>query len=217
MLYSIYNITHIVGFSEGIEMGVYERARKETKDRIIREFWELYKVKPLSRITVQQVADASGVHRSTVYFHFKDIYQILESIENMLLEKIQSIDIASTNTQVGLQSAGKLLFDEYRKNRTYLRLLVKEQRDYNFSVRYRQEMTRLMVDIARESPSEHNEFAQKLVNLTASVIIEAFLQCADDDAYSFEDATKIMQGYMQIGYYRTLSESFRVSGMRNHK
>ena len=198
-------------------MGVYEKARKETRDRIIREFWELYKVKPISRITVQQVADASGIHRSTVYFHFQDVYQILESIEGMLLEKIQSIDATSGDTQEGLQSAGKLLFDEYRKNRTYLRLLVKEQRDYNFSVRYRQEMINLMVDIARESPAEYNEFDQKLVSLTASVIIEAFLQCADDDVFSFEDATKIMQGYMQIGYYRTLSETFHVSGMKNPK
>ena len=201
----------------GVEMGVYERARKETRDRIIREFWELYKVKPISRITVQQIADACGIHRSTVYFHFQDVYQILESIEEMLLQKIQDIDTACGDTQEGLQSAGKLLFDEYRRNRIYLRLLVKEQRDYNFSVRCRQEMIRLMADITRKPSCEYKEFDQKLVDLTASVIIEAFLQCADDEAFSYEDTAKIMQGFMQIGYYRTLSETFHVSGLRNPK
>lgn len=196
-------------------MGIYANARKETRDRIVREFWKLYRGTPISRITVQQIAEASGVHRSTIYFYFQDVYQILESIEEELLEKIRGVDTQCGMTHAGLRSVGKLLFDEYRKNREYLRLLVKEQRDYTFSLRYRQEMIRMMVDIAQDSPVEDSAFEGKLVNLTASVIIEAFLQCADDDAFSYEDTARVMQGFMLHGYYRTLSETFHITGMRN--
>ena len=85
-------------------MGFYENARKETKEQIIRQFWTLYKQTPIEKIMVQKLSDASGIHRSTFYFHFQDVYQVLEQIEDGLITKIQNVDVANADTVEGLRN-----------------------------------------------------------------------------------------------------------------
>ena len=55
-------------------MGIYEKARKRTRERIVAEPWGLYKQKPIGKITVRDVADSSCVHRPTFYQHFQGVY-----------------------------------------------------------------------------------------------------------------------------------------------
>lgn len=196
-------------------MGVYQRARTEMKQQIMRSFWTLYREQPISKITAGKVAQVSGIHRSTVYFYFRDVYQILEEIEAGLMAHLAGIDVNSGETEAGLNAAGRILFQEYRKNREYLRILVKEQRDYAFSLRYRQELVYLMVQMTKTTTEVETPFQQQLIALTASVIVEVFLQCADDEAFSFEETQRILEGFMKKGFYGTLHDTFQVPNLRN--
>ena len=38
----------------------------------------LLRTKPLNKITVQDIADECGVNRQTFYYHFQDIYDLVE-------------------------------------------------------------------------------------------------------------------------------------------
>ncbi len=195
-------------------MGVYEKARLETKKKITEAFWDYYRKEPINRITIQKIADTCGIHRSTFYIHFQDVYQILEEIEKTLLEQIQILDTSEADTSSGLHVIGESLFNEYRRNRKYLRVLVKEQRDYPFALRYRQCMQQLMVNIAQLPGITDSRLNKHLMQITASIIIETFLQCADDDTFSFADTEKILYWYMQYGFLKTLDEGFSVAGLR---
>lgn len=196
-------------------MSTYEKARLETKNRIIQGFWKLYKQKPIHKITIQNVADVSKVHRSTVYFHFQDVYQILECIEADLLSNLGNIDCHTGETEYGLKSSGQTLFNEYRNHKEYLSILVKEKRDYSFAIKYREAMTSLMLNLAQNPNTINSSKNQKLLEITANTVVDIFLQCADDECLSFDDTQKLLNGYMRLGFYKTLDEQFHVAGLLN--
>lgn len=58
----------------------------QTRAKLINAFWELYKSKSITKITIREVTDKAGVYRSTFYLHFLDVYDLLEQLENDTLQ-----------------------------------------------------------------------------------------------------------------------------------
>ena len=53
-------------------------------------FKDLLKEKPFNKITVNDIANKCDINRQTFYYHFKDIYDLLEWIfANEVVEKIE--------------------------------------------------------------------------------------------------------------------------------
>lgn len=48
----------------------------QAKDNIIKAFWLLHREKNLDKITVKDLMNKAGYHRSLFYVHFKDIYDL---------------------------------------------------------------------------------------------------------------------------------------------
>ena len=51
-----------------------------TKKAIIASFMHLASKKPLEKITVRDIVDDCGINRNTFYYHFQDIYAVLEEV-----------------------------------------------------------------------------------------------------------------------------------------
>lgn len=49
-----------------------------TKENIIIAFWEIYREKSINKITIKELMDKAGYHRSVFYTYFKNIYDLLE-------------------------------------------------------------------------------------------------------------------------------------------
>lgn len=60
-----------------------------TRKKIMDSFWEQYKTTPITKITVSAITKSAGVHRSTFYEYFNDIYDLLEQFENDFLELLK--------------------------------------------------------------------------------------------------------------------------------
>lgn len=196
-------------------MGVYQKARAATKKRIKQEFWDLYKENRINKITVCQVAEAAGIHRATLYIHYKDVYEIIEEIEEELLTDLKGLDISDADSEAGLIRIGKAYFDEYRDKWDYLHILVREQRDSLFASKYRDAMIQKMLRAFQRDDSRQTPLQKQIVGMTVSQIADVCIGCADDQAISFEDMTKLMMGFMSKGFYRTMSEDFDVKGLIN--
>lgn len=52
-----------------------------TRQNLIDAFWQLYRYKSIDKISVKEVCMIAGYNRSTFYAYFKDVYEILEDIE----------------------------------------------------------------------------------------------------------------------------------------
>lgn len=61
---------------------------KKTKNAIINAFLQLRAKKPLERITVKELSDLAEINKATFYLHYKDIYDLSETLENELLDSV---------------------------------------------------------------------------------------------------------------------------------
>lgn len=60
-----------------------------TKMFIRQALLTLLKEKPLQNITVRELCQAAGINRGTFYTHYRDIYDLMEQIEEELTEEFQ--------------------------------------------------------------------------------------------------------------------------------
>lgn len=72
-----------------------------TRKKLILAFCELYKEKPINKITIKEITNIAGYNRSTFYQYFYDVYALLEYVENEIIaigmESISSIDPMSSD------------------------------------------------------------------------------------------------------------------------
>lgn len=52
------------------------------REAIEASFWELYREKPFEKISVKEVCEKAHVNKTTFYYHFQDLHEVLDSIEN---------------------------------------------------------------------------------------------------------------------------------------
>lgn len=63
---------------------------RRTKKLIRQGLVELGKTKSINKITVKELTDCVDVNRGTFYLHYKDVYDLIESIENELYDEFNA-------------------------------------------------------------------------------------------------------------------------------
>lgn len=88
-------------------MNKQEEKAAQTKAALVDAFWKLYLTKPVEKISVKEITDATGVYRSTLYYYFPDVYAILEYIEEDILHDWEQLisDIFSDHKDILLRGA----------------------------------------------------------------------------------------------------------------
>ncbi len=56
-----------------------------TRENLIEAFWELYKDKPIEKITVKEITNRAGYNRGIFYAYFKDTYEVLKEIKESIM------------------------------------------------------------------------------------------------------------------------------------
>ena len=59
-----------------------------TRRAIAESLIKLLNDKPLDKITVKNVVEECGINRNTFYYHYRDIYDLVEDILNHEAEKV---------------------------------------------------------------------------------------------------------------------------------
>lgn len=95
---------------------------------------DLMKQKPLQKITVKELTDYVNLNRGTFYLHYKDIFDLMDQIENAMLEDFVTIN----QTHKVLDMNGhpypllRDLFTFLKENAEFTRILIIDNRDQNF-------------------------------------------------------------------------------------
>ncbi|MCI8326468.1 MAG: TetR family transcriptional regulator, partial [Lachnospiraceae bacterium] len=66
----------------------------KTKEKIAAAVKDLMRQKSIRKITVQDIMDETGMKRQSFYYHFQDIYDVLEWICSR--ELIYKVDVGTT-------------------------------------------------------------------------------------------------------------------------
>jgi len=103
-----------------------------TRENLIQAFWSLYCEKKIEHITVKEITDKAGYHRSTFYEYFVDIYDVLNQLEDALLEHskmnvIKSLDAGSKDDFT------QKIANIYEEKGNYLSVLLGENGDPQFA------------------------------------------------------------------------------------
>ncbi|MBR2550774.1 MAG: hypothetical protein IKE92_12325, partial [Clostridiales bacterium] len=69
-------------------MSQYKEARERTKAKIEEAYWDL--MISNERITVKKIIDKAGIHKSTFYFYYEWVDDVLEEIKKRLMDLLIS-------------------------------------------------------------------------------------------------------------------------------
>lgn len=114
---------------------------KFTKQAIMEGFIELSKQMPIEKITVKKVTDHIGITRNTFYYHYQDIYDLLDEIVLTKAQKLFVLD--EDNLQDSWKSNLRFMGQYAKKNETFIRNLYQSMGRDAFGDR--------LVDICKES------------------------------------------------------------------
>ena len=73
-----------------------------TKREILRAFSDLASEKPVDKITVKEITDLCQISRNTFYYHYQDVYEVLEEYLRLesqrMVERLEK-DLSSCNPE----------------------------------------------------------------------------------------------------------------------
>ncbi len=111
-----------------------DRRIRKTR-RVIRQcLTELLKTKRIQDITVREISEKADINRGTFYLHYRDIFDLMEQIENELLEELA--DVLNHFKVSDLLSNPALVFTRVfqlvKENSDMVSILIGQNGDINF-------------------------------------------------------------------------------------
>jgi len=67
-------------------MNENDRRTLRTQKLIRKNFCDLLAIKPITEITIQEIADQADINRRTFYLHYTDIYDLLSKTEDYVIQ-----------------------------------------------------------------------------------------------------------------------------------
>ena len=64
---------------------------EQTRANLTQAFWELYRDRPIEKITVREIAERAGYNRATFYLYFRDVYDLFDQLESEILEQVRML------------------------------------------------------------------------------------------------------------------------------
>ena len=191
-------------------MAEYHDARARTRKKIQDAYWSFYERGEENKCTVGDVCSSAGIYRTTFYYHYKSLDEVLESIKNEQMTKIKDLfaktdrkNIDYTEFIPGFQR----LFDE---NERYLVPLVLEYRDYSYAMEYRFFLKERMLEDLKISYNGNDPAVESVIDVMTSGLNDMFLRSLHSHSVTLEQANAISYGIVTVGLRTVLEEYFGV-------
>lgn len=158
--------------SEGVLDKRCRKTRKAIKTALIR----LMSEKDISDITITEIAEEADINRKTFYDHYRDLYGILDEIENDLIEKLFHIldgaDILKS--MYNPYPLLKELTSEINKDFEFYKLLV-QSKDYNSLLnKIKGVFKERFLELSRETIKTDKELLSFVIDFIASGITSVY-------------------------------------------
>jgi len=189
-------------------MGVYEAARNRTLMAIQESFWELYISQEKRRVTIGDICTNAGITRSTFYYYYKDVDEVLDSIKQKQIDLIHELFETSNNENRDFQSFIPRFQKLFLENERYLIPLVMEYKDPDFSMRYRSYIEDRMLNDLQITVEEPSTQTAETLSIIISGLVHMFLNCLASNIITLEDANNMSNGMINTGLRWILKEKY---------
>ncbi len=158
---------------------------RRTKKLLRQGVAELGKNKSINKITVKELTDLVDINRGTFYLHYKDVYDLVDSIENELCNEFDQAVLTVTPDDILHRPVDVLetLFRYFQKHRDILNILMGENGDAKFVYRFGELVNVKILQIFRgvfpEMSMEKYNFTYNFTKFGFVGIINCWLQDYD--------------------------------------
>jgi len=118
-------------------INVFVSNNPSTKEKIIDTFWQLYKNGGIRNTSVTKICNLLNINRSTFYFYFCDIYDVLDTIEEKIISPLEFKSVILNNLILSSDRPQYIdsILDFFDENIKYLYILLGENGDSKFRVK----------------------------------------------------------------------------------
>ena len=148
-----------------------------TKNNLVEAFWDIYKVKPLSKITVKEITDKAGYNRGTFYTYFRDINEILTLLKESLIPTRDMI----IGPLMMLDKSDSNIFDTLDRTNDYVKehsdkisVLIGPEGDPGFVHEFKMRIRTIIMDYVYELKIKEPEKIEYIIEYQLSALIGMF-------------------------------------------
>ena len=111
-----------------------DRRVRRTKKLLTQALTQLLQTKQINEITVKELTELADMNRGTFYLYYKDVFDMLEKIEDGMFERLDQIIFAHENEDMSVQTRPMLedLFVFIEEKQEMCRVLLSPHGDMNF-------------------------------------------------------------------------------------
>ena len=108
------------------------RLIQETDERIIRAVYRMMtqEHRPLGKITVREICEEAGIHRSTFYAHYQDVYDLAEKVEANMSRQLTQAFFQKLDEQAPARDCFVEVFSFIRDHREFYSYYLSESKKY---------------------------------------------------------------------------------------
>jgi|SRR5690625_2375703 len=148
-----------------------------TRSNLMEAFWEVYKEKPLAKITVREITDRAGYNRGTFYAYFADVYEIQKVFKKSLIPEKEMI--------IGhlrhLDENDTGVFESFDKTNEYIRenwekiaVMIGPEGDPSFVYEFKKEIRQMIMSYVEELGIREPEKFEYIIEYQISAYISIF-------------------------------------------
>ena len=158
-----------------------DRRVRRTKKLLTQALTQLLQEKQINEITVKELTDLADMNRGTFYLYYKDMFDMLEKIEDGMFEALDAIISLHEHDDVSQQTKPILLdlFDFIEDNQEMCRVLLSPHGDMNFLHRLnevvREKCLKAWPDIRKEKGEADFDYHYSFVVFGCAGIIRAWV------------------------------------------
>ena len=158
-----------------------DRRVRRTKKLLTQALTQLLQEKQINEITVKELTDLADMNRGTFYLYYKDMFDMLEKIEDGMFEALDEIVSLHEHGDVSQQTKPILLdlFHFIEENQEMCRMLLSPHGDMNFLHRLnevvREKCLKAWPDIRKEKGEADFDYHYSFVVFGCAGIIRAWV------------------------------------------
>ena len=158
-----------------------DRRVRRTKKLLTQALTQLLQEKQINEITVKELTDLADMNRGTFYLYYKDMFDMLEKIEDGMFEALDEIVSLHEHSDVSQQTKPILLdlFHFIEENQEMCRVLLSPHGDMNFLHRLnevvREKCLKAWPDIRKEKGEADFDYHYSFVVFGCAGIIRAWV------------------------------------------
>ena len=125
---------------------------RRTKKLLRKGVAELGEAKSVNKITVKELTDLVEINRGTFYLHYKDVYDLVDSIEDELCNEFDQKVLAVTPEDILYRPVDVLesFFDYFKTHRDIINVLMGENGDAKFVYRFGELMNIKILELFKQ-------------------------------------------------------------------